>query len=61
MPLIIDKNSCPQNHSCPMIPHCPVSAISQEGYGLPKIDADKCIECGKCIKICGMRAVYKTE
>ena len=61
MSLVIDKSSCPQNHRCPMIPYCPVDAISQDGYGLPKIDADKCIECGKCIKICGMRAVYKTK
>ncbi|MFV0396896.1 MAG: 4Fe-4S binding protein [Bacteroidales bacterium] len=59
MALAIDKLSCPQNHRCPLLKVCPVGAITQEGYGLPKIDEEKCIECGKCIKYCGMRAVYK--
>ncbi|WP_226388094.1 4Fe-4S binding protein [Gallalistipes aquisgranensis] len=40
---------------------CPVGAISQEGYGLPQIDPDLCVECGKCVRICGMRAVYKKD
>ena len=57
MALVIDKNRCPQNHKCPMIVHCPVGAIEQQGYGLPIIDDQKCIQCGKCIKICGMNAV----
>lgn len=61
MALTIDAARCPQNHRCPMIPMCPVGAISQEGYGLPKIDAKKCIECGKCVKICGMQAVHKEK
>lgn len=59
MPLIIDKNYCPQNHHCPLLTICPVGAISQEGYGLPVIDADKCIDCGKCVKKCGKQAVRK--
>ena len=54
----IDERLCPQNHRCPMIPYCPVGAITQEGYNLPVIDEEKCIECGTCRKICGMRAVY---
>ncbi|MDD3387362.1 MAG: 4Fe-4S binding protein [Prevotella sp.] len=41
-----------------MIPHCPVGAISQNGFGLPIIDDEKCIECGKCKRICGMGAVH---
>ncbi len=57
--LHIDKLKCPQSHRCPMIPQCPVDAISQEGNKLPVIDTEKCIECGKCIKICAMGAVYK--
>lgn len=59
--LVIDKNLCPQNHKCPMISQCPVGAISQDGFGLPVIDHEKCIECGKCVRICGMGAVHKTE
>lgn len=61
MALSIDKNRCPQNHRCPILTICPKGAITQDGYGLPLIDSDKCIECGKCIKYCGMRAVYKTK
>lgn len=59
MALRINKDLCPQNHRCPMLTICPVNAISQEGFGLPKIDEDKCIECGKCARVCGMQAVYK--
>lgn len=57
--LHIDQTKCPQSHRCPMIPQCPVDAISQVGFELPVIDTDVCIECGKCIEICGMRAVYR--
>lgn len=55
----IDKTRCPQNHKCPMINICPVGAITQEGFGLPKIDPEICIKCGKCTKFCPMKAVYK--
>jgi Fe-S-cluster-containing hydrogenase component 2 len=40
-----------------MLIHCPVGAISQVGNGLPVIDEEKCINCGKCSMICPMRAV----
>ena len=59
MAIIVDQKKCPQNHRCPMIGMCPVDAISQEGYSLPVIDHNRCIECGVCIKICPMRAVKK--
>lgn len=59
MALTIDKNRCPQNHKCPLLRVCPVGAISQDGHNLPVIDSEKCIECGKCSKYCGMQAVYK--
>lgn len=49
---------CPQNHRCPLIPLCPVNAISQDGFSLPHIDADKCIGCGKCARSCPKGAVY---
>ena len=59
MALKIDAALCPQNHHCPMIDQCPVGAISQEGFSLPIIDPDRCIECGHCIEICGRQAVYR--
>lgn len=58
MALKVNPHLCPQNHRCPMIPFCPVGAISQDGFGLPVIDDEKCIECGKCARICGMGAVH---
>ncbi|MDP4238995.1 MAG: 4Fe-4S binding protein [Bacteroidota bacterium] len=61
MALSIDKKRCPQNHACPIIRICPVGAISQNGYGLPVIDNEKCTECGKCARYCGMHAVYKAS
>jgi Fe-S-cluster-containing hydrogenase component 2 len=57
MALTISSLACPQNHHCPIITICPVGAISQNGNGLPTIDEEKCIECGKCVKRCPMRAV----
>ncbi len=57
MSLVIDKNRCPQNHSCPLVKICPVGAISQNGFDLPVIDAQKCVECGECVEFCGKRAV----
>lgn len=59
MALTIDKHRCPANHACPMLKVCPVGAITQNGNGLPVIDEEKCIECGKCIRYCGMGAVRK--
>ena len=38
MPLVVDKNRCPQNHRCPLISICPQQAISQTGFGLPRIE-----------------------
>lgn len=59
MSLTITPSKCPQNHRCPLLRICPVDAISQDGNGLPIIDNEKCIECGECIKNCGMRAVIE--
>ncbi|MBN2411518.1 4Fe-4S binding protein [candidate division KSB1 bacterium] len=45
---------CPQNHPCPVLRSCPVGAISQHGYSAPVIDEEKCIDCGKCVKLCSV-------
>ena len=58
--ITIDKNRCPPNHRCPSIKVCPVGAISQEGFGLPVVNQEVCVECGKCIKFCPMRAIQKS-
>ena len=52
MALAIQKGLCPQNHRCPAVKACPVDALSQEGLAAPTVDADKCIECGKCTDVC---------
>ncbi len=59
MALTVNPNRCPQNHVCPMIPICPVDAITQNKSGLPIIDEEKCIECAKCVNYCAMRAVER--
>ena len=59
MALSVNSHKCPQNHRCPLLNVCPVGAISQTGNGLPEIDKEKCIECGKCAKFCGMGAIIK--
>ena len=61
MALMINETKCPQNHRCPMLRVCPVDAITQNGIGLPAIDKDKCIECGKCTQFCPTRAVEKAK
>jgi len=57
--ITIDKNKCPQNHRCPSIAVCPVGAITQNGFELPTINQELCIECGKCINFCPRRAIKK--
>lgn len=55
--LIVKINHCPQNHPCPSVKVCPVSALTQKGYAAPKVDKDSCIKCGKCVRFCPMRAL----
>ena len=50
----------PQNHPCPSLEVCPVGALSQIGYGAPKVDLDLCISCGKCTDFCPMGALVLT-
>ncbi|HPX26466.1 MAG TPA: 4Fe-4S binding protein [Treponemataceae bacterium] len=53
----INEHRCPANHPCPALRVCPVNAITQKGFGLPSINNNVCIKCGKCIKFCPMRAI----
>ncbi|MFC2133433.1 4Fe-4S binding protein [Bacteroidota bacterium] len=49
----INEESCPKNHRCPVISACPVGAIEQENpYSAPKINEDKCSDCGLCTNYC---------
>lgn len=50
--LQVEEKRCPQNHRCPAMGICPVDAISQKGNAAPTIDEEKCIECGKCMRVC---------
>ena len=52
MVIKINPDFCPANHPCPVVRVCPVGAIYQEGYGVPKVDSEKCIDCGKCTRVC---------
>ena len=57
MPIRVDKSKCPQNHPCPALRVCPVQALSQDGFGAPKVDEGKCLDCGKCANFCLMGAL----
>lgn len=57
MTLVVRANRCPQNHPCPAVRVCPVKAIKQQGFGLPRVDMNLCIKCGKCINFCPTRAL----
>ena len=56
MSLTVNGNKCPQNHRCPALGVCPVDAISQDGFGLPKVDPETCIDCMACQDYCQMGA-----
>lgn len=51
------NNRCPQNHRCPSVRICPVGALKQEGFSAPTVDHEKCIKCGKCVKLCPRMAL----
>jgi Fe-S-cluster-containing hydrogenase component 2 len=55
--LIVNKTRCPQNHPCPSVKVCPVGALTQKGFKAPVVNMDQCIQCGKCVKFCPMRAL----
>ncbi len=57
MAIVVDRELCPHDHSCPLIDLCPVEAISQGADGYPTVDAERCIECQQCVAACPMRAM----
>lgn len=59
MEITVNKNKCPQNHSCPAVRVCPVGAIEQNRYDLPTINLEKCIKCKQCVKFCPMGAIQE--
>lgn len=50
--LMVIKERCPHNHKCRAVKICPVGALIQNENGLPEVNYDKCIKCGKCAKLC---------
>jgi uncharacterized Fe-S center protein len=50
--ILVRKELCPQNHPCPVLPKCPVNAITQQGFSAPEVDDEKCVCCCKCVKMC---------
>lgn len=55
----VDEKKCPKDHKCPMMLRCPKKAISQEGFGAPKVDNSQCVECMFCVKHCPHGAFVK--
>lgn len=52
MSVHVDAARCPQNHACPALRHCPVGAITQDGFSAPTVDAGLCVDCGRCQLVC---------
>lgn len=52
--LFREKNECCGCGVCLAV--CPKNAIAmeidEEGFSYPRIDAEKCIRCGKCSAVC---------
>lgn len=55
----VNKGICPHDYICPLIKACSVGAIPQDSEGFPGIDFNLCIECGKCVRKCPMKAMDK--
>ena len=51
---LCDINTCTQCHACEQV--CPKQCIrfteGKDGFDVPRIDTDVCVECGACIKSC---------
>ena len=60
---IRDKSQCCGCSACASI--CPQKAISMKpdamGFLYPRVDVDKCIVCGLCLKVCSFNECYDTS
>ncbi|MCH4895787.1 4Fe-4S ferredoxin [Marinilabiliaceae bacterium JC040] len=55
--IIVNNDLCAKDHVCPLVKLCPADAISQKSiYDAPTVDLDKCVRCGKCVKLCPYKA-----
>ena len=53
----VNERACPQNHPCPAVRYCPEGAIVQDDvYSAPRVDHERCTECGVCTGVCGVFA-----
>lgn len=59
MAITVQQARCPQNHRCPALRVCPVAALSQSGVSAPQVDEAKCIDCGKCARVCPTGALQQ--
>ncbi len=60
LPLIkarLNRELCEAGHKCLPFNHCPAAAIKKNGEEI-MIDEEKCIGCGKCVKVCKNQAIY---
>ena len=60
---LMNRSACCGCSACASI--CPKGAIVMQSDGLgfkyPKIDSDKCVECGLCEKVCSFNDMYDTS
>jgi len=57
MSIYVEPTHCPENHPCPALRVCPVGALSQDGFAAPKVDEEKCTDCGACTSYCFLGAI----
>jgi ferredoxin len=60
--IAVNGRLCPQNHRCPALASCPEGAIIQDTiYDVPRIDHEKCTECGLCTSACRVFSLVRDE